>query len=156
MRVANCSLTLARRALFLSVLLAGCAAWALPKQAAPSAAAAPPVGRLIIQYKTGVKLAGQPGATVVTERLEAAAQVQRLATAVGATELRYLKSVSARMHVVTLAQPVAATEARVLQLSRFDPLTGLANRAHLLDALKAACADAQPGLRTCALVVVWS
>ena len=47
-----------------------------------------------------------------------------------------------------------ATEARVLQLSRFDPLTGLANRAHLLDALKAACADAQPGLRTCALVVV--
>ncbi len=122
MRVANCSLTLARRALFLSVLLAGCAAWALPKQAARSAAAAPPVGRLIIQYKTGVKLAGQAGATVVTERLEAAAQVQRLATAVGATELRYLKSVSARMHVVTLAQPVAATEARVLiQKLQADP-----------------------------------
>jgi diguanylate cyclase (GGDEF)-like protein/PAS domain S-box-containing protein len=60
-------------------------------------------------------------------------------------------------HYLALKQDLSvhrATEARVVQLSRFDPLTGLANRAHLLEALEAACGEGAAVDQSCALVVV--
>ena len=73
-----------------------------------------PVARLIIRYKAPVKLAGQGRATQATERLEAAAQVSRSATVAGASNLKYLKSVSANLHVATLEQAVSPAAAQAL------------------------------------------
>ncbi|MDO9604301.1 S8 family serine peptidase [Hydrogenophaga sp.] len=73
-----------------------------------------PVARFMIRYKTPVKMAGQRGATQATERLEAAAQVTRSASVSGASNLRYLKSVAADLHVVVLEQAVSPAEAQAL------------------------------------------
>lgn len=107
-------MALMRPLLLLSLVVTAGVTWAAPKHASPSAAADQPVVRLIIQYKAGGKLAGQGGVTAATQRHVAAAQVQRSAAAAGATELRYLKSVSAGMHVVALPGPLASADARAL------------------------------------------
>lgn len=115
-------MALLRPAVFLSLVLTAGLTWAAPKHSGPLPVLEQPVVRLIIQYKADVKLAGQGGAAVTTTRQAAAAQVQRSAKAAGANELRYLKSVSAGMHVATLANPLAATEARaMIQKLQSDP-----------------------------------
>lgn len=99
-----------------------------------------PVGRLIIRYREGVKLAGQGSATAVTERLDAASAVTRSAALGSVDGVRYLKSVSARLHVVTLDQPVDAAQAQALmQRLRTDPaveevLVDLRVRPHFIPA----------------------
>jgi serine protease len=81
-----------------------------------------PVSRLIIRYHVGVKAAGQGGATAITERLEAAAQVTRTANLAGASELRYLKSVSTQMSVAALDQPVSGADAlSLIERLKSDP-----------------------------------
>lgn len=88
--------------------------------AVPTSAA--PVERLMIRYKPGVKSAGRDGASPAHERLEAAAQVARSASAAGESGLGYLKSVSTQLHVVTLERPVSVVEAQALmQRLRTDP-----------------------------------
>ncbi len=83
-------------------------------RAALSVAAQEPVSRLIIRYRSGVKAAGQVGATPATERAEAATQVARTAHVAGAAGLRYLKSVSSSLHVAALEQPVSPEQAQAL------------------------------------------
>jgi serine protease len=81
-----------------------------------------PVSRLMIRYRSSVKLAGQGGATPATERLEAAAVVARTASLAGQGNLHYLKSVSASLHVATLDQAVSPVDAAALmQRLRADP-----------------------------------
>jgi serine protease len=81
-----------------------------------------PVSRLIIRYHVGVKAAGQGGATAITERLEAAAQVTRTANLAGVSELRYLKSVSSLMRVAALDQPVSGADAlSLIERLKSDP-----------------------------------
>jgi serine protease len=81
-----------------------------------------PVSRLIIRYHVGVKAAGQGGATAITERLEAAAQVTRTANLAGASELRYLKSVSTQMSVAALDQSVSGADAlSLIERLKSDP-----------------------------------
>lgn len=107
-------MALMRPLVLLSLAVTAGVTWAAPQHASPSAAADQPVVRLIIQYKAGGKPEGQGGVTAATQRHVAAAQVQRSAAAAGATELRYLKSVSAGMHVVALPGPLASADARAL------------------------------------------
>lgn len=84
----------------------------------PAAASVPassaPVTRLIIRYKTGIKMAGQGGVTVATERREAAMQVARSANLGGAPLLEYIKSVSPSVHVVALPAALSPADAQVL------------------------------------------
>lgn len=84
----------------------------------PAAASVPassePVTRLIIRYKTDIKMAGQGGVTVATERREAAMQVARTANLGGAPLLEYIKSVSPRLHVVALPAALSPADAQVL------------------------------------------
>lgn len=77
---------------------------------AASAVAAAPTTRLIVRYKTAVKLAGQGGVTVATERREAAMRVARTAQLSGLPLLEYVKSVSPSLHVVALPQPLSSAE----------------------------------------------
>lgn len=72
------------------------------------------VGRLIIRYRQGVKLAGQGSASAVTERLDAAAFVNRSAALGQAGGVRYLKSVASNLHVAALEQAVSAESAQAL------------------------------------------
>ncbi len=71
-----------------------------------------PPTRLIVRYKSGVKMAGQGGVTPATERHEAAMRVARTAHLAGVAELRYLKSVSPTLHVVLLPDALTVEEAR--------------------------------------------
>lgn len=90
---------------------------AVPKMgghAGASVAQEAPVTRLIIRYKTGIKMAGQSGVTVVTERHEAAMQVARTANLGGAPQLEYLKSVSPSLHVVAVPAALSPADARAL------------------------------------------
>lgn len=84
----------------------------------PAAASVPassaPVTRLIIRYKTDIKMAGQGGVTVATERREAAMQVARTANLGGEPLLEYIKSVSPRLHVVALPAALSPADAQVL------------------------------------------
>jgi serine protease len=84
----------------------------------PAAASVPassaPVTRLIIRYKTDIKMAGQGGVTVATERKEAAMQVARTAHLGGAPLLEYIKSVSPSLHVVALPAALSPADAQVL------------------------------------------
>jgi len=100
-------------ALALSASAAGYKSGVAPV-AAGTSAQNEPVSRFIIRYKTGVKMAGQGGATPATERLEAAAQVMRSANLAGNSQLQYLKSVSSQLHVAHLEQAVSPAEAQQL------------------------------------------
>lgn len=85
--------------------------------------AAEPVQRLIIQYRDGVSPAG---ASVVLAprdpRVSAAAAVTRSAGQAQAPGLRYLKSVSPRLHVAQLDRALPASEAQALMdRLRADP-----------------------------------
>ena len=116
-----CSATGARGALF-GVLMAAClvAAAAGPNTGGTTRAAAAlqspvspePPKRLIVRYKSGVKMVGQGGVTPAIEWHEAAMRVARTAHLSGVPELRYLKSVSPTLHVVLLPDALTAEEAR--------------------------------------------
>ena len=98
----------------------------LPAQSAgptPAPAADTRVQRLIVQYKNDV---AAPGVSVVRslrdDRAAAAAAVTRSAGQAQAPGLRYLKSVSPRLHVARLDRALAATEAQALMdRLRADP-----------------------------------
>ena len=93
----------------------------LPATSAASVREAP-VGRLIIRYRHSIQLAGQGKATAASERVDAAAVVDRSARLAGAGGLHFLKSVSARMHVASLDQSVTPAQAQALmQRLRADP-----------------------------------
>lgn len=123
------AMTAVRRVVFsvLSCLSLGVMAAGLqpgtPKFAEPAATVREaPVGRLIIRYRNGIALAGQGKATAASERVDAAAVVDRSARLAGAGGLRYLKSVSARLHVASLEQPVTSAQAQALMKRlRADP-----------------------------------
>lgn len=79
------------------------------------------VQRLLIRYRTGIKM-GAAAAASHTERAQAAAQVDRSASLAGEGKMRYLKSVSPNLHVVTLDTPVSAAEAQaMMQRLSADP-----------------------------------
>jgi serine protease len=117
------------RPLLLVMLL--CASWSVgaePKSLATGVRsvaqpqAQEPVSRLIIRYHTAVKVAGQGGATAITERLDAAAQVTRTANLSGASHLRYLKSVSPQVRVAALDQSVTNADAvSLIERLKADP-----------------------------------
>ena len=100
------------------------AAAGLPVQSAgPTPPAAAPVERLIIQYKDS---AAPSGTSVVTAqrdvRASAAAAVSSSAGQAQAPGLRYLKSVSPRVHVAQLDRALPAREAQALMdRLRADP-----------------------------------
>lgn len=97
---------------------------ATPPSPGPAAVATreAPVGRLIIRYRDGIQLAGQGKATAASERMEAASVVSRSAVLAGAGGLSYLKSVSSRLHVAALDQPLSPAQAQVLMRRlRADP-----------------------------------
>lgn len=112
--------TAAARAGFIGMLLAASlvASAAGPKLGGPATASASsgaagataPATRLMIRYRTGVKLAGQGGVTQATERHEAAMRVARTAHLSGLPQLEYLKSVSPTLHVVALPGQLSPTE----------------------------------------------
>lgn len=109
-------------ALALSASAAGHKLGAAPAGAAGAGVQNEPVGRFIIQYRSGNKLEGPSSATPVDERQQAAAQVARSAGFAGMGRLGYLKSVSPRLHVARLEQPVSRAEALlVMQRLRADP-----------------------------------
>jgi len=95
---------------------------AAPADGAATAVQAPaPATRLIVRYKTGVKMAGQGGVTAATERHEAALRVARTAQLSGLAQLQYVQSVSPHLHVVTLPGQWSAGEARAaMQQLRSD------------------------------------
>ena len=85
-------------------------------------AEAAPVSRLIIRYRTGIKLGTAAVAAGATERAQAAAQMERSANLAGEGRMHYLKSVSSSLHVAALDQPMPAAEAQALmQRLRSDP-----------------------------------
>ncbi len=89
--------------------------------AAPLAEAAP-VSRLIIRYRTGIKMGTAAVGAGGTERAQAAAQVSRSASLAGEGRMHYLKSVSPSLHVAALDQPIPAAEAQALmQRLQADP-----------------------------------
>ena len=80
------------------------------------------VQRLLIRYRTGIKMGAAASAAGDTERAQAAAQVARSAGLAGESRMHYLKSVSPSLHVATLDQPVSAAEARaMMQRLQADP-----------------------------------
>jgi serine protease len=80
------------------------------------------VQRLLIRYRTGIKMGAAASADGDTERAQAAAQVMRSASLAGESRMRYLKSVSSSLHVATLEQPVSAAQATALmQRLQADP-----------------------------------
>ncbi len=95
---------------------------------AASAADAAPTTRLIVRYKTAVKMAGQGGVTLATERREAAMRVARTAQLSGLPLLEYVKSVSPNLHVVALPQPLspAETQAAIQRLREDEGVADVA------------------------------
>lgn len=95
---------------------------------AASAMDAAPTTRLIVRYKTAVKMAGQGGVTLATERREAAMRVARTAQLSGLPLLEYLKSVSPTLHVVALPQPLspAETQAAIQRLREDEGVADVA------------------------------
>ncbi|MDM7948742.1 S8 family peptidase [Hydrogenophaga sp.] len=119
------------RCLLMAALLGVClSAVAAPKtgKLPSSAVAVTPVAepasvqRLLIRYRTGIKMGAAASADGATERAQAAAQVMRSAGLAGESRMHYLKSVSPSMHVATLEQAVSAAEARaMMQRLQADP-----------------------------------
>ena len=119
------------RHLLLAAMLGVClSAVAAPKtgRVPSNAAAVTPVAepanvqRLLIRYRTGIKMGAAASAAGDTERAQAAAQVARSAGLAGESRMHYLKSVSPSLHVATLDQPVSAAEARaMMQRLQADP-----------------------------------
>lgn len=114
-------------ALLVASLTAHAASPKLGGPAAPLATASAPLSaepatRLIIRYKTAVKMAGEGGVTVATERREAAMRVARTAHLAGAPLLEYIKSVSPSLHVVALPTALTPTQTQAaMQRLRDDP-----------------------------------
>lgn len=107
----------------LAVALAAASVLAQAAGPTPAPTVAEPVQRLIIQYKDG----GSPSSASVAlaprdARATAAAAVTRSAGQAQAPGLRYLKSVSPRLHVAQLDRALPASEAQVLMdRLRADP-----------------------------------
>ena len=114
-------------AVWLAVLPAQAGGKSARRGAVPAASAlavdkSESVRRLIIRYRDGVKSSAADGAAPGAERAEAQALVGRSAARAGALPLHYLKSISPRLQVVALDQPVSADEAQALmQRLRADP-----------------------------------
>ena len=88
----------------------------------PATVPTEPVQQLIIRYREGIKGAATGGTSLGTERAEAQSAVSRSAEHAGALPLRYLKSVSPRVLVVALDEPVSPDKAQALmQRLRTDP-----------------------------------
>ncbi len=89
---------------------------------APVATQPPLVSRLIVRYRDAIKGPVVGAAAPDAERAEAQAVVSRSAARAGALPMRYLKSISPRVQVVALDQPVSADDAQALmQRLRADP-----------------------------------
>lgn len=101
---------------------------ATPLATASAPLSAEPATRLIVRYKTAVKMAGQGGVTLATERREAAMRVARTAQLSGLPLLAYLKSVSPTLHVVALPQPLspAETQAAIQRLREDEGVADVA------------------------------
>lgn len=113
----------ARARKVLAVALAAASVLARAAGPTPAPTVAEPVQRLIIQYKDG----GSPSSASVAlaprdARATAAAAVTRSASQAQAPGLRYLKSVSPRLHVAQLDRALPASEAQMLMdRLRADP-----------------------------------
>ena len=93
-----------------------------PAVAVTPAAEPANVQRLLIRYRTGIKMGAAAGAAGDTERAQAAAQVMRSANLAGEGRMRYLKSVSPSLHVAVLDQPISGPEAQaMMQRLQADP-----------------------------------
>jgi len=89
--------------------------------ASPLAEAAP-VSRLIIRYRTDVKMGTAAASASGPERAQAMARVARSAGLAGEGRLHFLKSVSPSLQVVALDQPMSASQAQALvQRLQADP-----------------------------------
>ncbi|WP_291009755.1 S8 family serine peptidase [Hydrogenophaga sp.] len=119
------------RSLLVAALLGVClGAVAAPKTgkvpsgavAVTSVAEPASVQRLLIRYRTGIKMGAAAAAAGDTEHAQAAVQVTRSASLAGERKMHYLKSVSPSLHVATLEQPVSVAEARaMMQRLQADP-----------------------------------